>query len=100
MTTELRVYTVRDGAMGEFADLFMRRVVPLRRRLGFRVEGVWMAEATNTFAWVVSHDGPGSWDEAVAAYQRARDAEIDPSPSSFLTSVSATVVEPVAVPPA
>lgn len=99
MTTELRVYTVRDGAMREFVEVFTQRVVPLRRRLGFRVEGVWMDEASNTFAWVVSHAGPATWDEAVAAYQAARDAEIDPSPSSFLTSVSATLVEPVAVPP-
>ena len=99
MTTELRVYAVRDGAMREFVELFREQIVPLRRRLGFRVDGVWVDEASNTFAWVVSHDGPEGWEAAVDAYLRVRDAEIHPSPTGFVDRVTATLVEPLAIPP-
>lgn len=98
MISELRVYTVRDGAMREFAELFTTQVVPLRRRFGFVVEGVWADEDLNTFAWVVGHEAPDGWDAALAPYTAAR-VEIQPDPVSFLTSVSTTLLRPLPVPP-
>jgi hypothetical protein len=85
--------------MREFVELFTTQVVPLRRRYGFVVEGVWTDERSNTFAWVVSHDAPDGWDAALAPYTAAR-GQIQPDPVSLLTSVSTTLVEPLALPPA
>ncbi len=99
MISELRVYTIRDGAMREFVELFTTKVVPLRCRFGFVIDGVWVDEDANTFVWVVSHEAPDGWDAALAPYMAARAAEVQPDPASFHTSATTRLLTPLPLPP-
>jgi hypothetical protein len=92
--TELRIYTLRDGAMDDFMRVWRDQVVPLRRRHGFTVAGGWIDRRTNRFAWVVSHEAPDGWDAAMAPYAAARPGSLDPDPAVFIESMDAAFVEP------
>ena len=67
-TVQIRTYTVRAGLLDEWVDRWQRLVVPLRRDLGFEIHGSWKDRARNQHVWVISHEGPESFDEANAAY--------------------------------
>jgi NIPSNAP len=95
--TELREYVVRPGAMAEFVRVFTEQVVPLRRRFGFRVEGVWVDEPGDRFVWAVSHPAPDGWEAAVGPYQEARVETVHPDPTSFLAEVKTSLVTPLDV---
>ena len=70
------------------------QVVAARRSHGFVIEGVWYSEAENVFAWVVSHDGPESFDEAVERYYESDERKaIRPEPGSFLEESHLVMVD-------
>ena len=66
-TVQIRTYTVRAGLLDEWVDKWQRLVVPLRRDLGFEVHGSWKDHARSQHIWVISYDGPESFEEANAA---------------------------------
>lgn len=89
-TTQLRVYRVEEGRLGDFVEAWRTSVVPLRRAHGFSVDAAWTIPDESRFAWLVSHDGPGSWQEAESAYYGSPErAAFDPDPARW-------VVEPLA----
>lgn len=68
MTTQLRVYTVREGLLDEWADKWRELIVPLRLEFGFEIHGAWLDRKRNQFVWVLSYAGPESFAERNAQY--------------------------------
>jgi hypothetical protein len=85
---QLRVYTVKPGRFDAWVAEWSAHVVPLRRRLGFRVLGPWIDEATRTFVWLLEYDGD---DGLAAANERYYDSDerrsLDPDPARHLENV-------------
>lgn len=80
-SVQIRIYTIRAGLLDEWVDRWQRLVVPLRRDLGFEIHGSWKDRARNQHVWVISHEGPESFDEANAAYwasERRKALGLDP----------------------
>lgn len=91
---QLRSYVIRDGQMDAFVGAWSSRIVPLRRRFGFTIDGAWLDRDTGRFAWVVGYDGPGSFEEAAAAYYASPErAAMDPDPGSFLVSMDTVMLD-------
>ncbi|TMF53261.1 MAG: NIPSNAP family containing protein [Chloroflexi bacterium] len=84
-TSQLREYTVKPGEMAAWIDEWRSRIVPLRLKHGFKVVGAWTVDGTDQFVWIVSYDGPKSFQEADAAYYQSPDRKaIDPDPARHL----------------
>ena len=48
MPTQVRVYRMKPGELAVFVDEWLRQVVPLRRRFGFKIEHAWASEGDDT----------------------------------------------------
>ena len=96
MPVQLRIYTINPGALEAFAAEWAEKIRPLRLRLGFAIPGAWKVEATNQFVWLMSYDGPESWDALDRAYHEspARRA-MQPDPARHIASMEQRFVEPV-----
>jgi len=80
--TQLRIYSIRPGAMSEWVDEWTRLVAPLRERYGFRIRDAWIGEDGETFVWVLERPDEGLWDEADRAYFDSRERRsLDPDPA-------------------
>lgn len=67
-TTQLRTYTVREGLLDEWVERWRAEIVPLRLELGFGLGGAWVDRERNQFIWLISYDGPETFDERNAVY--------------------------------
>jgi hypothetical protein len=93
----LRIYEVKEGEMPAWIDEWSRLIRPLREKLGFRVLGAWASEESNTFVWLLGHDGPEGYEAADAAYYASPErAAVDPDPARHLASTRQLHVTPVA----
>lgn len=96
MSFQLREYAVKPGEMAEFVEEWRSRVVPLRIKAGFKVLGAWTVDGTDQFVWIVSYDGPKTWQEAEADYYRLPERKaLQPDPARHLAQTSARLMNPV-----
>jgi hypothetical protein len=89
-TTQLRVYTVREGLLDEWASKWRELVVPLRLEFGFEIHGAWLDREKNQFVWVLSYAGPESFAERNAQYWASSKREqmrLDPKDYLLETDV-------------
>jgi len=87
-TTELRDYTIAQGALDQFVDEWRQGVLPLRRARGYRVDGAWTVPDESRFVWLLSLDvEPAEWETRNNAYYAdpAREA-LDPDPARLIES--------------
>lgn len=98
---QLRMYQVESGKLAEFVGEWRNGVVPLRRAKGFRVEGAWMVEEESRFIWIISHEGPETFEAKDRAYydSPARKS-LQPDPARLIVKSEHVVMTPVEVPPA
>jgi len=83
--SQLRMYRVTEGALDRFVSEWRSLVVPLRRKLGFRVDGAWVLPEESRFVWVVTYEGDGTFQEADAAYYRSPERKaMDPDPARLI----------------
>ncbi len=96
MAAQLRIYRLDPDRVDEFVTLWREQILPARRAVGFKVQGAWVSREEAGFAWVVSHPGPGTFEEASQEYydSEARRA-ISPPPDEFLVEVDTVMVERV-----
>lgn len=86
MVTQLRDYRIVDGTLDEFVNEWRTHIVPIRRSLGFSIDGAWTVEEESRFVWLLSH--PGDWD----AFERAdrgyhaspQRGALDPDPARLI----------------
>ncbi|MEO8610146.1 MAG: NIPSNAP family protein [Chloroflexota bacterium] len=67
-TTQLRIYTINRGEMDEFVKGWREKIIPIRLKHGYAVEGGWVMEGENRFVWMVSYEGDESWEDVEKAY--------------------------------
>lgn len=85
MTSQIREYTVKPGEMADWVAEWRSRVVPLRRKFGFQIVGAWTVDGTDQFVWIITYDGPKSWEQADADYYQSPERKaLDPDPARHL----------------
>jgi hypothetical protein len=94
---QLRRYRVADGRLRDWLEEWGGRVRPLREAHGFKVLGAWAVEETDEFVWVIAYDGPGTFEEADAAYYASPErVALDPDPARHLVETQTDFVSEVA----
>lgn len=95
MYVELRVYTVKPGAMDAWVGEWRDHVLPLRRRLGFSVPGAWVVESERRFVWLLAYDGD-DYESANEAYYASPERQaVDPEPTRHLERTEHWPLRPV-----
>lgn len=85
MVSQLRIYTIESGRMEEWVEAWTQSVYPLRLKHGFAIPGAWVVEGQNKFVWIVSYDGPETWEAKEEAYYGSSDRRaLDPDPAQYL----------------
>jgi hypothetical protein len=98
--TQLRMYQIAPGRLGDFVREWRSAVVPLRARFGFRVERAWTVESADTFVWIVTYDGEGSFEDANAAYYESPERKaVQPDPARHIAEAKTWMLESVVEPP-
>lgn len=100
MATQLRDYRIAEGQLGQFVEEWQRHLAPLRRSIGFRVDGAWTIEDESRFVWLLSHDGDwGDFEAADARYFASpQRADIRPDPARLIEQQTNVRLEPVEAP--
>lgn len=99
MTSQLRIYTINRDRLADFVEAWRTKIYPLRRKLGFRVDGAWVIRERNQFVWILSYDGPETWEAMDAAYYGSpQRAALDPDPAQWIAQVSQWFITPVRPP--
>ena len=97
MTAQLREYLIAEGHLEDFVAAWLAGVVPLRRRLGFRIEGAWTVPAERRFVWILAHDADE--DEFVtlsdAYYASSERAAVNPDPAQWVEESRQTFVRQI-----
>lgn len=84
MTMQLRLYTINQGQLQQFAKEWEEKIRPLRESLGFQVTAAWLLQETNQFVWVLNYDG-ADWAEKDAAYYISPERlAMNPDPARFI----------------
>jgi hypothetical protein len=92
---QLRIYTIKPGEMADWLQEWRATVLPLRVKLGFVVLGPWVIEEQNLFVWILRYAGPGSFDEADAAYYESAERKtLDPDPARHLARTEHRMMVP------
>ena len=90
MATQLRDYRIVEGELDRFTEEWRAHLAPLRRSIGFTIDGAWAVEGESRFVWLLSH--PGDWEDFSAADERyfasPRRAEIGPDPARLIEQQS------------
>ena len=93
-TVQLRTYTVRPEKLDEWVTNWRELVVPLRREFGFEVHGSWVDRERSQHTWVVSYEGPETFEERNAAYWASPQRKtMGLDPSQYLVGEDMRVVE-------
>jgi hypothetical protein len=96
MATQLRIYTINQGQLHQFAQEWQEKIRPLRVELGFQIGGAWLLEETNQFAWLLTYDGAESWKSRdVAYYASPKRQEMDPDPARLIARVEEYFAEDI-----
>jgi hypothetical protein len=92
---ELRVYTVRPGAMEAWVSEWREHVYPLRLKLGFSIPSAWVVEGEDRFLWLLEYDGD-DYESANAAYYESPERQaLDPDPARHLAATEHWPLRPV-----
>ena len=95
MATQLRDYRIADGSLHQFVDEWRNGVAPLRREMGFTIDGAWLVQDESRFVWLLSY--PGGWDAFEAAdreyYASPQRKSLDPDPARLIEEQTVTRLE-------
>lgn len=98
MTSQLRIYRIKPGAMDDFLALWREHIVPAREPYGLGVSGAWASPDGAEFCWVVTFDGDAeAFADADARYYAGPErAALPRSPADFIDAMELRVLQPVA----
>jgi hypothetical protein len=83
---ELRVYTVKPGAMEAWVAEWREHVYPLRRAMGFSIPAAWVVEGEDRFVWLLEYDGDDYGAANAAYYDSPERQALDPDPARHLSA--------------
>ena len=96
MPTQLRIYTINRGSLQQFAAEWKQHVLPLRLKYGFQIQGAWLIPASNQFAWLITYDGPESWEAQEAEYYSSAERKaMQPDPARLIARAEQEFVESI-----
>lgn len=85
MVSQLRMYRAKEGELDAFIEEWRAKILPLRRKFGFKVEGAWTKRETGEFIWIISYEGPEGFEARDAAYYDSPERKaVSPSPARHL----------------
>lgn len=94
--SQLRVYRIAGGRLAEFVQLWLTGVLPLRRKMGFTVEGAWTVRGEDRFVWIVSYEGDESFETMNAEYYDSAERKaLDPNPADLIEEAQELMLSPV-----
>lgn len=95
--SQLRMYRIARGRLGEFVQLWLAGVVPLRRKMGFTIDGAWIARGEDRFVWVVSYEGDEqTFAEKNAEYYDSPERKaLDPNPADLIEEAQELMISSV-----
>lgn len=94
--TQLRIYTINRGEMDVFVKGWREKIVPLRLKHGYTIDGAWVVEGENRFVWMVSYDGDESWDATERAYYNDPERlAVTPGPAVHIALMELRFINPV-----
>lgn len=86
MYRELRVYTVKPGAMGAWVAEWREHIYPLRLKLGFSTPAAGVVDGEDRFVWLLEYAGD-DYEAANEAYYASPERHaIDPEPARHLAA--------------
>src|SRR5262245_3879464 len=86
--SQLRMYTIKEGQMDEFVKGWSKGIYPLRLQQGFKVDGAWVMKDENKFVWILTYDGPDSWDARNKAYYESPERKaLNPDPAQLIDKI-------------
>jgi NIPSNAP len=86
MTVEyqLRDYVVKPGEMEEWVEEWRNKVLPLRKKFGFKIAGAWRIEE-DRFIWILGYEGKEGFEKADELYYASPERkELSPDPARHL----------------
>jgi len=98
-THQLRVYTINKGRLDDFIKGWREHVYPLRQQQGYKIPFAYAIRATNQFVWLVSYDGPETWEAKEKAYYSSSARKyVKPDPADLIARPEQLLAEPVISP--
>jgi hypothetical protein len=83
--TQIRIFTINKGKMDVFLAAWQNGVYPLRIKSGFKIEGAWVMKEKNKFIWILSYDGPESFEAKDSAYYASQArTTLKPDPAEYI----------------
>jgi hypothetical protein len=95
--SQLRMYRIAQGRLGEFVQQWLSGVVPLRRKMGFTIDGAWIARREDRFVWIVSYEGDEETFQAKNAeyYDSPERKALDPNPAELIEETQQLLISSV-----
>lgn len=94
-TWQWRRYTVQEGMLDQFIKEWEEHLVPLRLKFGYQVHQAWRLPEADSLLWLVSYEGPKSWEEVFEEFRTSDDRKaIEPDPARLLVKAEAWIAEP------
>jgi NIPSNAP len=83
---QLRDYLVKPGEMNEWVEEWREKVLPIRKKFGFKVAGAWQI-GEERFVWILGYEGKEGFKRADERYYSSPDRkELTPDPARHLTA--------------
>ncbi len=96
MPIQLRIYTINRGALEQWTREWEQHIKPLRLKLGFQIPAAWKVEARNQFLWLMSYDGPESWETLDKAFHESPERRgVTPDPARHIARMEHFFLTPV-----
>ena len=94
MDHQLRIYTIKEGRLDDFLDLWRDHIVRARGALGFEIAGSYVNREKREFAWVVRYVGAGDFEEGDARYYASAERAALPwDPRDALATVELRMLD-------
>lgn len=99
VATQLRDYRIAEGELHRFVEEWRAGILPLRREMGFSIDGAWTVDGESRFVWLLTH--PGDWnafEEADRAYYTSPGrSSLDPNPARLIEAQLVSNLEPIEI---
>lgn len=97
MNTQLRIYTIKSGLMGEWLTLFKDKIAPLHEQYAINIIGAWIDSEHSQFCWVRQFNGEGTMEAQEDRYRNSADRAriIGDEPKKFIEAMELRTVDQI-----
>ena len=96
MNSQVRMYRIKKGELDAFVREWRAGVVPLRAKFGFTIDAAWLSRTDDRFVWILSYDGPGTFEARDALYYASPERKsLRPDPAARVEKIEHWLMEPV-----